>query len=342
MAYTFKNTEINNEKASDFETKSLLYLIGKRKDSKEIEYVTFDCFNDVSGINKNTDKIWDIQSKNEQSLNPKKIGKFFYTLFDNYVSTLNFKEFILFSPVLNSEYKKDKKLQIYNTDNFEDKTLERIKNGLNEEIERVKGTSCNYDKEQKEFLERVLIVEDNQSGAEYIKCVTKFKKNDIKDDNFYTSVFQDLRNIQSAKKNSYIENSVISQIKEVLDFKRHLSTKDIETLIICRIIGREIFDYKSIPLYFSPMLDGYDIEDKKDILQNCNSNLSRAFFNKNSNRIFWKTCENIISFFESESLTDVNIVFDSVFPNYIPKLSYMNELTIKYLISIIIEGHDDN
>ena len=113
-------------------------------------------------------------------------------------------------------------------------------------------------------------------------------------------------------------------------------------LIICRIIGREVFDYKSIPLYFSPLLDGYEIEDKKDILQDCNSNLSRAFFNKNSNIIFWKTCEKIISFFESEDFKDINVVFDSVFPNYVPKISYLNELTIKYLISIIIEGNDDN
>ncbi len=49
MNYTFKNTEINNKKASDFETKSLLYLISRKK---EIEYVTFDCFNDVSGVNR--------------------------------------------------------------------------------------------------------------------------------------------------------------------------------------------------------------------------------------------------------------------------------------------------
>lgn len=342
MTYTFKNTEINNEKASDFETKSMLYLIGKRKDRKEIEYVAFDCFNDVSGINKNSDKIWDIQSKNEKSLNPKKIGKYFYTLFDNYISSLNFKEFIFFSPVLKNEYKKDKKLLIYSSDNFEDKTLERIKNGLNEEIKRVKGSSINYDKEQKDFFEKVLVVEDNQSGADYIKSVTKFKKTDVKDQAFYKSLFQDLRNIQTAKKNSYIENVVISQIKEVLDFKRHLSSIDVETLIISRIIGVEIFDYKSIPLYFSPMIEGLNIEDKKDRLQDCNSNLSRAFFNKNSNRIFWKTCEKIISFFDSESLVDVDAVFESVFPNYTPKISYLNELTIKYLISIIIEGNDDN
>lgn len=342
MTYTFKNTEINNEKASDFETKSLLYLVGKRKDKKEIEYVAFDCFNDVSGINKNSDKIWDIQSKNEKSLNPKKIGKYFFTLFDNYISSLNFKEFIFFSPILTPEYKKDCKLQVYNTDNFEEKTLERIKNGLNQEIIRVKGSSRNYDAEQKEFFEKVLIVEDNQSEADYIKSVTKFKKANIKDETFYKSVFQDLRNIQTAKKNSYIENVVISQIKEVLDFKRHLSSKDIETLIISRIIGVEVFDYKSIPLYFSPIVDGLSIEDKKDIIQDCNSNLSRAFFNKNSNRVFWNTCEKIISYFDSERETDIDIVYKSVFSSYTPKISYLNEQTIKYLISIIIEGNDDN
>ncbi len=330
MTYTFKNTEINNKKASDFETKSLLYLIGKRKDRKEIEYVAFDCFNDVSGINKNTDKIWDIQSKNEQSLNPKKIGKYLFTLFDNYISKLNFTEFIFFSPILNPSYKKNNKLLIYNTDNFKDKTLQRIKNGLNEEIKRVKGTSTNYNTEQKGFFEKVLIVEDNKSEAEYIKSVTKFKKTAIKDENFYRSVFQDLRNIQTSKKNSYIENAVITQIKEVLYFKRHLSTKDIETLIISRIIGVEVFEYTSIPLYFSPVVDGLNIDDKKDILQECNSNLSRAFFNKNSNRVFWNMCETIISFIKMHSLTDINDIFDHVFPNYNPKISYLNEITIKY------------
>lgn len=342
MAYTFKNTEINNEKASDFETKSLLYLIGKRKDRKEIEFIAFDCFNDVSGINKSTDKVWDVQAKNEQSLNPKKIGKYFFTLFDNFISTLNFTELIFFTPILKPDYKKNDKLLIYKAENFEDKTLERIKNGLKEEIKRVKGCSINYDKEQKEFLKRVLIVEDNQSGAEYIKSVTKFKKADIKDESFYKSVFQDLRNIQTSKKNSYIENAVISQIKEVLDFKRHLSTKDIETLIISRIIGVEVFDYKSIPLYFSPLLEGLDVDDKKDILQDCNSNLSRAFFNKNSNYIFWKTCEKIIAIIESQNLNNVDVIFDFGFPNYAPNISYLDEITIKYLISIIIEGNDDN
>ena len=335
MNYTFKNTEINNKKASDFETKSLLYLISRKK---EIDYVTFDCFNDVSGVNKNHDKIWDVQSKNEKSLSPKKIGKYLFTLFDNYISTFSFHEFIFFAPILSEDYKINSKLNIYNLDNIEEKTLKRILNGLTEEVERVKGNSVDYSEQIEIFLEKVFIVEDNSTENEYIKSVTKFKKVGIKSDDFYTSIFTDLRNIQSAKKNTYIENEIISEIRDVLTFNRHLTTKDIEILIISRIIGVEIFNYSSIPITFFPIIKSLDNEEIKDILQECNSNLSRAFFNKNSNKVFWKVCEKIITFLNENKSSDVEYIYSETFKDYIFRISYLKDFTIKYLISIIIEG----
>ncbi len=339
MTYIFKNTEINNEKASVFETKSLLYLIGKRNDSKEIEYVTFDCFNDVSGINKKHDKIWDIQSKNEASLSPKKIGTYFFTLFDNFLSTFAFKEFVFFCPILKEDYKIDSSLRSYKVDNIVEKTRTRIKFGLIEEVNRVKNNLVDYTTQIENFLNIVQIVEDDEAENEYIKALTKFKKTDIKSDEFYKSVFIDLRNSQSSKKNSYIENATITEIREVLNFRRHLSVKDVELLIVSRIIGIEIF--KNIyyyPLYFSVFIDQLMIEDKKDILQECNSNLSRAFFNKNSNKVFWKVCEDIISYSSINNNHDVSLVYNTVFGSYTPRVSFLNEITIKYLISIILEG----
>lgn len=335
MNYTFKNTEINNKKASDFETKSLLYLISRKK---EIEYVTFDCFNDVSGVNKNHDKIWDVQSKNEKSLTPKKIGKYLFTLFDNYISTFSFHEFIFFSPILNENYKINSKLNIYNIDNIEETTLKRILIGLTEEVERVKGDSVDYSEKIELFLGKVFFVEDNSTENEYIKSVTKFKKVGIKSDDFYTSIFTDLRNIQSAKKNTYIENEIISEIRDVLTFNRHLTTKDIEILIISRIIGVEIFNYSSIPITFFPIIKSFDNEEIKDILQECNSNLSRAFFNKNSNRVFWNVCEKIIMFLNHNKSSDVEYIYSETFKDYTFRISYLKDFTIKYLISIIIEG----
>ena len=343
MSYIFKNTEINNSKASNFETKSLLYLIGQRKDSKEILYITFDCFNDVSGINKNHDRIWDVQSKNEANINPKKIGKYLYTLFDNSTSVFLFKELIFFCPKLKDDYKIDSSKNIYNLTNIEAKTLKRIENGLKEEIERVRDKTIDFSTEKKSFLDRVIFVEDNLTENEYIKAVTKFKNVDIKNDIFYTALFNELRDIQTSKKNSYIENETIAEIREVLNFQRYLSSKDIELLIISRIIGTELFISISIPLYFSPITDGLSIEDKKDLIQECNSNLSRAFFNKNSNKIFWQVCERIIEHIVISRNQDVQDIYLTLFVNFDFKLSFLTKETILYLISIIIQGlSDDN
>ena len=338
MTYTFKNTEINNSKASNFETKSLLYLIGQRKDSKEILYITFDCFNDVSGINKNHDKIWDIQSKNEANINPKKIGKYLYTLFDNSTSIFSFTELIFFCPRLKDEYKIDSSKNIYNLSNIEDKTLKRIENGLKEEIERVRDKVIDFSIQKKAFLDRVIFVEDSLLENEYVKAITKFKNVNIKSDVFYTAFFNELRDIQTTKKNSYIENETIVDIREVLNFQRYLSSKDIELLIISRIIGTELFSSISIPLYFSPITDGLAIEDKKDLIQDCNSNLSRAFFNKNSNKIFWQVCEKIIEYVEISENQNIEDVYLTLFVDYDFKLSYLTYETILYLISIIIQG----
>lgn len=340
MEYKFNNTERNNKKASDYETKSLLYLLGKREDSKEIEYVTFDCFNDVSGVNKNCDEIWDIQSKNEKSLNPKKIGKYLFTLFDNSTSIFSFREFIFFAPPLNPKYKIDEKLTVFGLKNIESQTYDRIKKGLLEEIERVLGNTSALKNEIEAFLDKVIFVEDTETENEYVKSITKFRKTEIKSDAFYDSIFRDIRDIQTAKKNTYIENSKIEKIREVLIFNRHLTNKEVEVLIVSRIIGCEIFEYKSIPLYFSVLIDNLDIEDKKDKLQECNSNLSRAFFNKNSNRRFWEICEEIIVFLDKVKKTHVEEIYTQLFSNVRINISYLTPLTIKYLISIILEGKE--
>lgn len=338
MNYTFKNTEINNEKASVFETKSLLYLIGKSSSKNEIEYITFDCFNDVSGIDKKGKNIWDIQSKNEGNLNPKKIGEYFFTLFDNSISKLNFKEFIFFTRQLKDDYKVDTTLRVFNYDNFESKTQTRIKNGLIEKVKKVKNDNIDYTKEIDDFLKIVLIVEDDISDIEYLKLITKFKNKALKTDDFYSTAFKELRDIQSSKKNSLIENQSITSVLEVINFNRHLKLLDIDTFIICRIIGVEIFKYKSIPLSFFDYVSSLSRDDREDLLQDCNSNLSRCLFNKTSNREFWRICELIISNLEIHFSTDVESIYFKNFNSYRPKFHYLNEITIKYLIALIIEG----
>lgn len=338
MSYTFRNTEINNEKASIFETKSLLYLIGKNESRKEIEYITFDCFNDVSGIDKKGQNIWDIQSKNEGNLNPKKIGQYFFTLFDNSISILNFKEFIFFSRKLKESYKINKSLNVYGFSNFDTKTRKRIKIGLIEEIQRVKGISKDYSSEIEKFLSIVLIVEDDTTEQEYLKLITKFKNKSLKSDDFYLTVFKELRDIQSSKKNSSIENETISNVLDVIKYNRYLKILEIDTFVICRVIGVEIFKYKSIPFGFFEYIKDMSRDDREDLIQECNSNLSRCLFNKTSNHEFWRVCEKIIGYLDTNFSNDVELVFTDNFSSYIPKHNYLRDMTIKYLIALTIEG----
>lgn len=52
-----------NEKATEFETKSLLYLLSMMEDSREINTFIIDCFNDVTDATEICDKLWDVQTK---------------------------------------------------------------------------------------------------------------------------------------------------------------------------------------------------------------------------------------------------------------------------------------
>lgn len=61
--YTIKTSERNNDKATEYETKSLLYLLTKIKGHRSIDLFIIDCFNDVTGIAEGYKDSWDIQSK---------------------------------------------------------------------------------------------------------------------------------------------------------------------------------------------------------------------------------------------------------------------------------------
>lgn len=98
--YKFKTSEQNNDKATEFETKSLLYLLTKIKGHSGISLFIIDCFNDVTGVAEDYSDSWDIQSKNVASLTPRTVGKALYTLFANYVSDISFGHFILYLPSL--------------------------------------------------------------------------------------------------------------------------------------------------------------------------------------------------------------------------------------------------
>lgn len=339
--YTFKNTEINNKKASEFETKSMLYLLGYAHDSNEIDLITVDCFNDVTGANEDFSKLWDVQSKNHSSLPPSKIGESLSTLYDNFISSFNFYKYILFIPKLERSYLKDPSLNVYGYANINDKQKKGIEHKLKEKINGNK--SENVPPLFNDFLESVTFVEDNKKISTYIKKLSKFKNIRSIPEKIYENIFNEIRNAQTALKNSYIENEKISHPSEVLHFKRHITKLQINTLLINRLIGVDVFSFPGVPTPFVPFVSELDEEEIKDLLQECNENLSRAFFDKNGCKDFWEVSEKIIFLLSTDLKKTVLQTYEELTSQHKIDTLYLTPTTIQYMISLIKTGlQNDN
>ncbi len=337
--YQFKNTEINNKKASEFETKSLLYLIGMRSDSDEIDVITVDCFNDVTGANQGFTKLWDVQSKNHKSLPPSKIGESLVTLYDNFISTIDFTSYILFIPKLKRDYLVNPALNVYGYENINTKQQGGIKKKLIDKING--GKQSGRPPLLTEFLSKVTFIEDNKKISTYVKRITKFRNKRIISDDLYESIFNEVRDVQTALKNSHIENRSISHPIEVLDFKRHITKKEISTLLISRLVGVELFSFSAVPFPFLAEIKELDMESAKDLVQECNENLSRAFFDKNGCRNFWKVSEFIFVHIRSNLKDNLYEVYDALCSSINITTNYLTRDTVLFMISLVMTGLDN-
>ena len=172
--YQFTTTERNNEKASEYETKAMLYLFGCRQDSGDMDVFIIDCFNDVSGANCEVNRLWDVQSKGIKSLNPKKIGKALVTLFQNYCSDIEFEHYILFIPKLKEMYLNDEDRIYFKIDNFKLQYTDKIKQGLRSEYERRNNLEV-VETDLDDFLQKVEFVIAEEQKQKYIRRITSFR-----------------------------------------------------------------------------------------------------------------------------------------------------------------------
>lgn len=339
MSYKFKYTERNVPKATEFETRALLFLIGLSSKKDLVNYIFIDCFNDISGSDDKLNELYDIQSKGVKDLTPKKIGIALVTLFENYLSKLKFSHFVLFMPVIKATYLENASLKIFPIDNFGD-YVPKIKLGLEREYFRrnpesnVEDTAIAIQK----FLTQVEFVIDHCSKSEYIRFLTSFKQARIKPNEFYESVFEEIRAIQLAKKTIFIEASEILKIKEALQFRKHIDLKDLRTLIVNRLVGVEVFKDPRAPLSFMQYIQGMEPEEVKDLILECNSNLSKALFDKNSKKEFWVFLESAISSVSDNPLLMPAEIYSILDAEGKIKSRYMKNMTGLYLISLVKDG----
>lgn len=345
--YRIKTSERNNDKATEYETKSLLYLLTKIKGHRTIDLFIIDCFNDVTGVAEGYKDSWDIQSKNVASLTPRKVGIALYTLFANYVSDLSFGHYILFLPPLKDSYVNDVTAEVFQIDNFVTGKTKNVKSGLEGEIERRNdadvNTSANLAKIDA-FLSEVIFITDRYNKSEYIKSIIKFKNLSNLKDEFLIRIFEEIRAKQAVKKISNVDGVEVSSIQEATALGKNITRKEIELLVVNRVIGNDLFSQNGVPLYFIREISTMDEEDVADLIQECQSQIGKTLFNKNNKKAFWYLLEEIISVIEIDKKQGIRSILSQISTKAKGRVFTMDENALLYLIALVKEGleHEDH
>ena len=340
MSYTVRSSERTRSSGAEYETKALLYLMNFRSDSNEIHYFVVDFFNDLTGMDRFAESLWDVQSKGAKNNSPAAIGKELVTLFKNYLSDIDFKEYILFLGGVSSTVRVDDTLDIFDWSNVNISALSKLKEGLKKEakektyINDYDITDSNID----DFLKKVTFVIDNKPPNEYVKAIIKDHPNIIPEDKVLTTIFNEIRNAQYELKNNVVEGIVIQTTDEVLQHCRHLTNSEIRLLTLNRIINRNPVEKNSIPPSFLPIYSSWVPEKQREMLDECVQTLCKALFNKNAASEFWNLFENIYSLIVTNpncAVQEIYQLLDTQIRNASPDF---DAISLKYFISVVKDG----
>lgn len=114
---------------------------------------------------------------------------------------------------------------VFKLSNIQDKAVESLFSGLKDECEKKEYISTKEISDEKlhDFLNNVWFVVDDKEPKEYIIEIIKSHPKIIPQDSVLISIFNEIRNKQSEKKNTLVEGVVINKIDEVLAYGRHLT-----------------------------------------------------------------------------------------------------------------------
>ena len=340
MSYIVKSTEKTRKTGAETETKALLYLMNLRKDSDEIFYFIVDFYNDLTGMDKFSDKMWDVQSKGAKGNSPKTIGKELVTLFKNFICDFEFADYILFVGGVSNTVRIDDTINSFGIENVKEDAVGKIIDGLKEEaankeyIDDKKITDDNI----KEFLKKVRFVVDDRKSSEYVKAIIKDYPRLIQDEKVLEAIFNEIRDKQSSKKNVQIaEGIVIETQDEALNYYRHLTASEIRLLTLQRIINKNPIE-QGVPRAFMPIYRKCPPEREQDLIQDCQTDLARALFNKNSVESFWALLEEIYTIILKDSSLDVEAIYKKIDRRIRNNANDFDTLSLKYFIAQIKDG----
>jgi hypothetical protein len=340
--YKIRYTEKTRAPASNYETKTLLYLLVMHEAKDDIVLFFIDCFNDITASDNSCEKFWDAQSKGVVSLTPRAIGTALITLYENFISDIDFIHSMLVIPKLKEGYLKEEDKKQFGISNFLDSQKKKISEGLlNEYVKREKKKITDITDKDKEnielFLKEVVFVIAEEKDI-YIKEIIQFKNKNSLSQDFYFKIFDEIRDKQSTLKNINIEDTQINHPVELLHFNKHIKSNDIKLMVLNRFLGNELFEINSIPFSYIQEIQHKNTEDVKDLIQHNNSQLSLAFFNKNNKINFWRLLENILNVINGNKNKDIRFIYNLVNKSLIKQNNLLDEDSLLFFIALIKDG----
>lgn len=339
MPYTVCSSERLRKSGADAETKAMLYLMNFREDSSEMNYFIVDFFNDVTGMDRMARKLWDVQSKASKTESAKTIGRELVTLYKNYVSDFKFTEYIIFLGGVPATFRKDNNIVVFNIDNINEKALKSLKDGLIEECKKkeyITESDISVDKIT-EFVKNVWFVIDDKEPQEYIRQIIKKHPSIIPQDSDLLAIFNEIRNKQAEKKNSIVEGIVLNSIDEVLSYGRYLTTNEVRLLVLQRIINADPLS-KGIPEPFMGIYSKFAPENRKFMIEQCQSALCRALFNKSAAQGFWALFDQVYTLILADQDATVDFLYHNLDEDIIDACPDFDVLSLKYFIAKVKEG----
>ncbi len=340
--YKISSSESSNEKATDFETKAMLYLMNYYQEADRIHYFVIDFFNDISGVTQLADACFDVQSKGIKNIQPTQLGEYLVTLFKNYISEFNFEGYLLFvegvSATISSQLNGKNLFSCFDLDAD---TISKIKNGLINAANYktyIEDKQAINDANINSFLEKVLFVINYRKKEDYIRDAVQFESSLIIEDRDLRKIFKEIRDKQSSKKNNRAEGELLSSIGCFAKYDKFLKKEDIQQLIMNRICFKQaIRSIESIPKSFLPCIQQIDETIVEEVLEDCQNSLFRLLYDKNNKIAYWALFEEIVMAIKNYPQASINEIYERIDRQKILAVRYLDILSCKYYISLIKE-----
>ena len=342
MEYVFTATETGTPSGNEAETKALLHMLDATEDG--IELFAVDCFNDVTGMDNPCFVLHDAQSKAEKNTSPAKLGRYLVTLLENHLSEFSqfFDSLTLFVGGVSKTVLQNPELVEFGFHDIEAKAQKKVQDSLIEECKKRKnGIDDNLLSEDNinDFLSKVHFVIFRENREDYIKPLVRTSAPIMPDSKKLKRIFTEIRDKQSALKNrAGIAGKRITHPDRVIDLGRVVKRRDIELLVIQRILNRD-FLRDDTPKSFIHYLNQIpDEEDPDAITEDCRHAIYRQFFDKNNSEAFWTFLDEVVTTIDNSNQKDIEEIYDQLKVETRKACTHLERRSCLYFIATIKDG----